>query len=48
MEFDQSPDNLLCLRTGGSEQEQKATHQGNCRLWEDREKWTSELTETSG
>ena len=48
MEFDQSPDNLLCLHTMGSEQEKKATHQENCRLWVSREKWIPELTEISG
>ena len=46
MEFVLSPDSLLCLHTRGSEQEQKAAHQGNCRLWVGREKWILELIET--
>ena len=47
MEFDQSLDNLLCPHIMGSEQEQKAAHQENCRLWVSREKWILELTEIS-
>ena len=48
MEFDQSPDNSLCPHTMGSEQRQKAAHQGNYRLWAGRVKWIPELTEISG
>ena len=48
MEFTLSLDSLLCSHTMGNEQEQKATHQGNCSLWVGREKWIPELTETGG
>ena len=48
MEFVLSPDSVLCPHTMGSEQEKKAAHQGNCRLWAGREKWIPERTETGG
>ena len=48
MEFDQSPDNLQCSHTMGSEQWQKAAHQENYLLWVDRETWIPELTEING
>ena len=48
MEFVLSPDSLLCSHTMGSEQEQKAAHQGNCHLWAGREKWIPKLIETGG
>ena len=46
--FDQSLGNLLCPRTMGSEQEQKAAHQENYRLWVRHENWIPELVKISG
>ena len=48
MEFVLSPDNLQCLHTMDSEQEQKTAHPENCRLWAGHEKWIPKLTETGG
>ena len=47
-EFVLSPNSLLCPHTMGSEQEQKAAHQENYRLWVGREKWIPGLIETGG
>ena len=48
MEFVLSLDNLLCLQTMGSKQEQKFTHQGKCSLWADLQKLSSKLNEKGG